>query len=147
MKVILREDVESLGKSGDLVEVKNGYGRNYLIPKKLAVEATRKNVAQQDHQKRLITDLQKRKRGRAEELAEALSKHSCTILCQVGEMDKIFGAVTARDIADQLRRDGFDIDRRQIMMEEPLKQLGVYTVGVKLGEGMESEFKVWLVRK
>jgi large subunit ribosomal protein L9 len=104
-------------------------------------------VNQLDHEKRLIADSQKRKRTRAEEFAEVLSKHSCTILCQVGEMDRIFGAVTARDIADQLRRDGFDVDRRQIVLEEPLKQLGVYTVPVKLGEGVETEFKVWLVRK
>jgi len=147
MKVILREDVENLGKNGEIVEVKKGYGRNYLIPRKLAVEATRKNLKQLDHEKRLISDLQKKKLGRMENLAEELQAHSCTILCQVGEQDKLFGAVTARDVADALRREGFDIDRRQIVLEDPLKQLGVYTVPVKLGEGVEAKLKVWLVRK
>jgi len=147
MKVILREDVDNVGRSGQVVEVKKGYGRNYLIPKNLAVEATRKNLKQLDHEKRLIEDAQKRKLDKASKVAEALAQHSCTILCQVGEQDKLFGAVTARDIADQLRRDGFDVGRRQINLEEPLKQLGVYNVPVKLEQGVEVSLKVWLVRK
>ncbi len=147
MKVILREDVESLGKSGAVVTVKDGYGRNYLIPKALAVEATRKNMKQLDHEKRVIGDLQKKKRGNAEKLALALGDHSCTIPCQAGEEDKIFGSVGRRDIAEQLRRDGFNVDRRQLLLEEPLKRLGVYTVPVRLEEGVEAEIKVWLVRK
>lgn len=147
MKVILRNDVPGLGESGDVVQVKDGYGRNYLIPKKLAVEATRKNLSQLDHEKRVISDIQRKRRGKAEKAALALSAHQCTIPCQVGEQDKLFGSVTARDIADQLRRDGFEIDRRQIALAEPLKQLGVYTVPLKLGEGVEVELKVWLVRK
>ena len=147
MKVILREDMDNLGKSGQIVEVKDGYGRNFLIPRKLAVEAIGKNLKQLDHEKRIIGDLSRKQRGKAEQLAEALTQHSCTILCQVGEQDKLFGAVTAMDIADQLRHDGFDVDRRQIALAEPLKQLGVFTVPVKLGEGVEASLKVWLVRK
>lgn len=147
MKVILREDLENLGKSGDVVEVKDGYGRNYLIPRRLAVEASRKNLKQMEHEKRVIEDLQRKKLSRAEKLVEALEAHSCTVLCQVGEQDKLFGSVTSRDIADQLRRDGFEVDRHQIILDEPLKQLGVYTVPVKLGEGTEAKLKVWLVRK
>jgi large subunit ribosomal protein L9 len=147
MKLILREDVVNLGKSGDVVQVKDGYGRNFLIPRKLAVEATRKHLGQLDHEKRIIGDLQKKKRGSAEQLAATISQHSCTIPCQVGEQDRLFGAVTARDIADQLRRDGFEIDRHQILLEEPLKQLGVFNVPLKLGEGVEATLKVWLVQK
>jgi large subunit ribosomal protein L9 len=147
MKVILREDVANLGQSGQVVEVKDGYGRNFLLPRKLAVEATGKNLKQLEHEKRIIGDLSKKIRGKAEKMAEALSQHSCTIICQVGDQDKLFGAVTAMDISDQLRRDGFDVDRRQIALDEPLKQLGVFTVPVKLGEGVEAGLKVWLVRK
>jgi len=147
MKVILKEDMDNLGKSGDVVEVKDGYGRNFLIPRNLAVRATNKNMNQLDHEKKVIGDLQKRRRSDAEKMAEELGNHSCTILCQVGEQDKLFGSVTSRDIADQLRRDGFDVNRRQVQLDEPLKQLGVFTVPVKVGEGIEAELKVWLVRK
>jgi len=147
MKVILKQDLQKLGRSGELVEVKDGYGRNYLIPRDLAVEATSKNIKQLDHQKRLIEDAIKKRRTKAERMAEELQSHSCTIQCQVGEQDRLFGAVTARDIADQLRRDGLDVDRRQVLLDEPLKQLGVFTVPVKLEEGVEAELKVWLVRK
>jgi len=147
MKVILREDIEKVGKSGQIVEVKDGFGRNYLIPRGLAAVATRKNVSHLEHEKRIIGDVQKKKRGTAELLADKLANLSLTIFCQVGEQDKLFGAVTSRDIADQLRREGHEIDRRQIVLEEPLKQLGVFTVPVKLGEGIEVALKVWLVRK
>ncbi len=147
MKVILRENVDNVGQSGQIVEVKDGYGRNFLIPRKLAVEATGKNLKQLDHEKRIIGDLSRKVRGKAEQLSEALNQHSCTIMCQVGEQDKLFGAVTAMDIADQHRHDGFNVDRRQIALAEPLKQLGVFTVPVKLGEGVEASLKVWLVRK
>jgi large subunit ribosomal protein L9 len=147
MKVILREDIEKVGKSGQIVEVKDGFGRNYLIPRGLAAVATRKNVSHLEHEKRIIGDVQKKKRGTAELLADKLANLSLTIFCQVGEQDKLFGAVTSRDIADQLRREGYEIDRRQIVLEDPLKQLGVFTVPVKLGEGIEVALKVWLVRK
>jgi len=147
MKVILREDVENLGKSGEVVQVKDGYGRNFLIPRKLAAEATGKKLKQLGHEKRLIDDVQRKRQTKAEKLAEDLGGHSCTIQCQVGEQDKLFGAVTARDIADQLRREGFDVDRRVIALDEPLKQLGVYTVRIKIGDGIEASLKVWLVRK
>jgi large subunit ribosomal protein L9 len=147
MKLILREDVANLGHSGEVVEVKDGYGRNFLIPKKLAVAATRKNLGRLEHEKRVIGDAQKQKLTKAQKQSEELAAHSLTILCQVGEQDKLFGAVTNKDIAEALRRDGFNLDRRQIALEEPLKQLGVYTVAVKLGEGVEAKLKVWLVAK
>ncbi len=146
MKVILRDDVPNLGKSGEIVEVKGGFGRNHLIPRNLAVEATRKNLAQLDHEKRLIEDLQKKRRSKAEKLAAELGQLSLTITCQVGEQDKLFGSVTARDISDQLRKEGYDLSRKQIIMEESLKQLGVYNIPVKIGEGIDTELKVWLVR-
>lgn len=147
MKVILKTEIPRLGKSGEVVEVKPGYGRNYLIPRNLAVEATRKNVNQLEHEKRLIADQLNRQRASAEKLAEQLESYSCTIPCKVGETDRLFGSVTARDIAETLRKDGFAVDKRQVLLEEPLKNLGVYTVPVRLGAKVEAKLKVWLVKK
>ncbi len=147
MKVVLKEDVANLGKSGEVVEVKKGFGRNFLIPRNMAVEASRKNLRQLEHEKRLIGDEQKKRLSKAERLKEELEAHSPAIQCQVGEQDRLFGAVTARDIADQLRRDGFNVDRKQIQLEEPLKQLGIFNVPVKVGEGLQATIKLWLVPK
>jgi len=147
MKVILKEDIENLGKVGDVVKVKDGFGRNYLIPRNLAAEATKKSVKQLDHEKRLIEDRLNKIKHDAQRLAVRLESHSCTIPCKVGETDKLFGSVGARDIAEALRREGFDINRRQVMLDEPLKSLGVYTVPIKLDQDVEAKLKVWLVRK
>jgi large subunit ribosomal protein L9 len=147
MKVILKTDVSPLGKSGELVEVKPGYGRNYLIPHNLAVEATRKNVNQLDHEKRLIALQQHHQLADAEKLLQRLESYSCTIPCKVGEEDRLFGSVTARDIAETLHKDGYPVDKRDVQLEEPLKNLGVYTVPVRVGPKIEAKLKVWLVKK
>lgn len=147
MKVILKTDVSRLGKTGEVVEVKPGYGRNYLIPRNLAVEASRKNVNQLKHEKRLISDQQNRQKASAEKLAEQIENYSCTIPCKVGEDDRLFGSVTARDIAETLRQDGYAVDKREVLLEEPLKNLGVYTVPVRIGAKVEAKLKVWLVKK
>ena len=147
MKVILKTDVSPLGKSGELVEVKPGYGRNYLIPHNLAVEATRKNVNQLDHEKRLIAHQQNHQLADAEKLLQRLESYSCTIPCKVGEEDRLFGSVTARDIAETLHKDGYPVDKRDVQLEEPLKNLGVYTVPVRVGPKIEAKLKVWLVKK
>ena len=147
MKVILKTDVSSLGKSGEVVEVKPGYGRNFLIPRNLAVAATRKNVNQLEHEKRLIVLQQSRRLADAGKLVQQLESYSCTIPCKVGEEDRLFGSVTARDIAETLRRDGYAVDKRDVLLEEPLKNLGVYTVSVRVGPQTEAKLKVWLVKK
>jgi large subunit ribosomal protein L9 len=147
MKVILKTDVSPLGKSGELVEVKPGYGRNYLIPRNLAVEATRKNINQLGHEKRLIAVQQNRQVADAGKLIQRLESYSCTVPCKVGEEDRLFGSVTARDIAETLRRDGYAVDKRDVLLEEPLKNLGVYTVPVRVGPNLEAKLKVWLVKK
>jgi large subunit ribosomal protein L9 len=147
MKVILKEDVEKLGKTGEIVNVKPGFGRNYLIPRGLAAEASTKNVSRLEHEKRLIQDQQNRRKKSAEKLGEDLEAVSLTIPCKVGETDKLFGSVTAREIAEALREEGFNIEKGDILLEEPLKNLGVYTVQVKLAQGITPGIKVWLVRK
>ena len=147
MKVILKMDVAQLGKSGEVVEVKPGYGRNFLIPRNLAVEASRKNIHRLEHEKRLIGQQQGKLRDQAQQLAEQLENYSCTIPCKVGENDRLFGSVTAKDIAETLRADGFAVDKRDVLLDEPLKILGVYPVGVRVGPHLEAKLKVWLVKK
>ena len=147
MKVILLEDVEKLGRAGEIIEVKNGYARNYLIPKKLAVPAIGKNLAQLEHQKRIIQAKQLRLRKTAQALKEQIEKLSITIPCKVGESDRLFGSVTAMDIAQALKKEGIEIDKRWIKLQEPLKNLGVYTVPIHLNQELEANLKVWLVKE
>ena len=147
MKIILKDDVEQLGKCGEVVNVKNGFARNYLIPHKLAIPATVGNlrsIGEVSTQKRLRDN--KRLRD-AEKLRNALEKISCTAEVQVGEEDRVFGSVTAAQIAELLEQQGFVVDRRDIQLDEPIKALGVYTVGVKLERDVIAKLKVWVVKK
>ncbi|MGM0574630.1 MAG: 50S ribosomal protein L9 [Myxococcota bacterium] len=145
MQVILRKDVPELGTAGELVEVKPGYGSNYLIPQGFAVLATPKNKSQLDHQRRMIEASIAREQREAEDLAARLEGLSVTLTRLVGEDDKIFGSVTSKDIAQALTDEGIDIDRRRILLDQPLKALGVYEVGVKLHRGVRAQIKVWVV--
>jgi large subunit ribosomal protein L9 len=147
MKVILREDVPDLGAIGDVVTVKDGYARNYLIPRDLAVKANTKNIRQLDHQKRLVDSHKSRVRKDAASLADQLEGVSCTIPMLVGEQDKLFGSVTTKDIEDALAHEGIQLSRKRIMLEEPIKSLGVYTVDVRLHQEVTAKLKVWVVAK
>jgi len=147
MKIILKDDVEQLGKCGEVVSVKNGFARNYLIPRKLAIPATDGNlrsIGEVNVQKRLRDN--KRLRD-AEKFRNALERISCTAEVQVGEEDRVFGSVTAAQIAELLEQQGFVVDRRDIQLDEPIKALGVYTVGVKLERDVIAKLKVWVVKK
>ena len=147
MKIILRDDVETLGKCGEVLTVKDGFARNYLIPRKLAIPATTGNLRSINEvsvQKRLRDN--KRLRG-AEKLRLALERISCTAEVQVGEEDKVFGSVTAAQIAELLEQQGFIVDRRDIQVDEPIKALGVYTVGIKLERDVIAKLKLWVVKK
>ncbi len=147
MKVILREDVADLGGIGDVVIVKNGYARNYLIPKGLAAQANTKNIHELEHQKKLIQDHRAKQKKQAASFAENLESISCTIPMLVGEQDKLFGSVTAKDIEEALAQEGVKISRKQIVLEEPIKNLGVYTVGVRIHPEVTGKLKVWVVAK
>ncbi|RMG59716.1 MAG: 50S ribosomal protein L9 [Deltaproteobacteria bacterium] len=142
MKVILLQDVENLGKAGDIIEVANGYGRNYLIPKKLAVLADTKNVKMFEHQKRMVEAKVRRMREKAKTLAEKLEGLELTIPAKVGEEGKLFGSVTSSDIAEELSRMGYDVDRKQIELESAIKSVGEYTVRVRVASGVTAELKV-----
>lgn len=147
MKIILKQDFESLGKVGEVVEVKAGFARNFLIPKQVALQATPQNLRVIEQEKaRNKIKLSKDKRE-AEVLAEQLKKVSLTANVQVGEEDKIFGAVTSQNISELLSAKGFEIDKRKIQLEDPLKALGVFEVPIKLHTEVEAKIKVWVVKE
>lgn len=147
MQVILTQDIATLGKAGELVSVKPGYGRNYLIPEGLAVTATTTNVSRLEHERKAIAKRVEKERGNAQSIADRLNGMTLQFERQVGEDDKLFGSVSNRDIADQLKRAGIDIDHRKIDLEHPIKALGKYEVAVKLGAGISAQLKFWVVGK
>ena len=146
MQVILKTNLEKLGKEGDVVAVADGYARNYLIPRKLAVEATEKSRRALDHEKRVATDLAAKEKRSAEKLATEIASLSCTIRMQAGENDRLFGSVTALDIAAALEEQNIEIDRRKIILDEPIKELGVFTVPAKIHPDVTANIKVWVVK-
>lgn len=145
MKVILIKNVPDVGATGDMVEVKPGFARNYLIPRKLAVAATTGNVKALEHQKRVVSVQVEKEKKEAQDIATRLQERSVTITRHAGEQDKLFGSVTNRDIADVLIAEGFAIDHRSVKLDEPIKALGVYPVSVKLHKDVAVEVKVWVV--
>jgi large subunit ribosomal protein L9 len=147
MKVILRQNHESLGQIGDLVEVKEGYARNFLIPRKIAYIALKGNIKALEEEKKTFVKKKQHEITTAENLAAALEKISVSIPVQVGEEDKIFGTVTTQMIADALKEKGFEVDKRKIEIEEPIKSLGIYGINVKVHTNVNAKIKVWVVRE
>jgi large subunit ribosomal protein L9 len=147
MRVILREDMDNLGKAGEVVSVRPGYGRNYLLPQGLAVHATEKDVARLQHEQRTIASRQAKLAKELQSEADKLSAVSVSLARAVGEEDKLYGSVTNRDIAEALAEQGIQLDPRKIQMEEPIKTLGMTTVQVKLGKDVVAKIKVWVVKK
>ncbi len=147
MQVILREDVEKLGKIGDTVKVRDGYARNYLIPMKKAIEATPKNLRALEHAKKMVADRLRRLKKEAANAAERLKSVSVVIKAKAGEEGKLFGAVTAKDIAEAVAAQGLELDRRKILLDEPIKRLGEHTVPVKLHADVTVELKVSVVEE
>ena len=142
MKLILREDVYNLGKGGELVEVKPGYGRNFLIPRGLAVLANPKNIREVEHQKSVAAAKAAKLKASAEAVARRLSETPLSFKRKVGEQDELYGSVTAMDLAEALAGRGVQIDRRAIDLSEPLKTLGDFEVGVKLHSDVVGKVKV-----
>lgn len=142
MQIILKEDVEKLGNIGDIVDVKRGYARNFLLPKDMAVEATPKNLNQLEHHKRVIAGKIKRIQKESETLADKIGQVSVTIRHRAGEEEKLFGSVTSMEIADALKEQGIEVDKRKIVLDEPIKRLGEYEVAVKLAGGVSAKVKV-----
>jgi large subunit ribosomal protein L9 len=142
VQLILSEDVPHLGRTGDVVRVRAGYARNYLLPRRLAVEANSKNLSAFEHQKRLAMMRREANKTQALRLKERLEALSLTLSARAGEEDKLFGSVTNIDIERALRERGFDIERRKIALAEPIKQLGEFTVPVKLDPEIEASLKL-----
>lgn len=147
MKVILREDVADLGHAGQTVDVKAGYGRNFLIPRNMAVPATKANLKAIDEIAKQAEIRQKKARREAEVVKDRIEKLSLSTEVLVGEEEKVFGSVTNNDIAKLLEAEGVLVDRRAIQLEEPIKALGVYTVPVKIDKDVVAQLKVWVVKK
>ncbi len=147
MQVILLEDIPSLGKVGDLVKVSDGYGRNFLIPKKKAIFATEKNLKALQHEKALVQQRLSKTRKDAAKTAQAIEALSCTFVKNVGESGKLFGSVTTMDIEAYLKENGIDVDRKKIHLDEPIKNLGMHTVAIKLQPDVTAHLKVWVVQE
>jgi large subunit ribosomal protein L9 len=145
IEVILREDVKSLGRAGELVRVKPGYARNYLLPQGLAYEATEGNKKRIAAETRARATRNQAERAEAERVAAALSGVSLTLAGKAGEEGKLFGSITAQDIADALAREGHQVDRRRIDLEHPIKSLGHHTVAVRVHPEVQAELRVAVV--
>jgi large subunit ribosomal protein L9 len=146
MLVILRENVENLGSTGEVVKVTDGYARNYLLPRNLVVAADEKNIAAIEHHKRTLEKKRQAQRATAQVLAKKLEEFSCNISRKVGENDKLFGSVSVSDIADALKKAGYKVDKRSIILESAIKALGVHTVTIKLEPEVSATVKVWVVK-
>jgi large subunit ribosomal protein L9 len=145
MKLILQEDVPNLGDVGEIVDVKPGYGRNYLIPQGLAVLADEGNVKRIEHEQKKIAQRLAKMKGSAEAAGKALQGVPVTLVRKVGEQDKLFGSVNPRDIQEALATEGHEVDRKQIRLREPIRALGVYEVPVKLHPEVVPTIRLWVV--
>lgn len=142
MKVILKEDVKSLGEMGAIVNVAPGYARNFLLPRGLAAEANVRNVKALEHEKRVIQEKAKKLREAAMSLSERIAAATVTLTAKAGEEEKLFGSITAKDIAEALAGQGIEVDRKRIVLDEPIKRLGAHEVTVKLGHEVTATLKV-----
>lgn len=147
LQVILQTDVDNVGKSGDLVKVRPGFARNYLIPRKLAVPATNAAINRLNHEKAVALARAEKTRKEAEAQAEKINALKLTIARPVGEDEKLFGSVTAKEIELEAKKAGTPIDRKKMQLAEPLKALGTYEIPVKLHPGVTATFKVEVVAK
>ncbi|WP_428266971.1 50S ribosomal protein L9 [Haliangium sp.] len=147
MQLILTKDVEHLGQAGELVKVKPGYGRNYLLPQGMAVLATSRNIKRLEHEKRVIAARVAKDLASSEQLANRLNGMILQFERRVGDDDKMFGSVTSRNLIDQLSVAGIELDHRRVMLDEPVKSLGKYEVDIKLEAGVIARLKFWVVSK
>ena len=147
MEVILRNAIDKLGHPGDVVTVSAGYARNFLLPRGLAYQATPGNLKRIAQEKSRLEALEAERVAAAQAIADKMGEVSVTFAARVGEEGKLFGSVTAADIAHQLEAQGFKIERRQIELPEPIKALGVYRVAIKLHADVKPEIKVWVIKQ
>lgn len=147
MKLLLKEDVPSLGYCGDEVEVKDGYGRNFLVPQGKALMATPENVKAFRHQKSVVQAKVRKLKHAAEEVAKQITDETCEFTKKVGDQGKLFGSVTSQEIADFLNKKGYDLDRRKIQMADPIKTLGEHTVQYKIHPEVTVDIKIKVLKE
>jgi len=147
MKIILRQDHETLGKLGEVVEVSSGYARNFIIPQRIGYQATAGNLRTLEEEKKAHASRAQKELVNAQKLAEELEKVSITLPMKVGEDEKLYGSVTNQNIADALKEKGYTLDKRSIEIEEQIKALGIYTVNAHLYPGVDAKLKIWVVRE
>jgi large subunit ribosomal protein L9 len=146
MRVILKNEVHNLGDAGDIVKVADGYGRNFLLPRGLAVVANEGSVAQAEHNKKVAEAIKKKQTATARALAEKLEGTAITLRREAGEDDRLFGAVTNRDIADALAADGVTVDRKSIQLTDPIKSIGLFNVPIRLHRQVTANVRVYVIR-
>ncbi|MEW6162230.1 MAG: 50S ribosomal protein L9 [Nitrospirota bacterium] len=146
-KVILKEDVKKVGKMGQIVNVADGYARNYLIPKGLATEANTKNIRSLEHEKRILQEKARRLKNSAQDLANRILTMTLSIKAKAGEEGKLFGSVTTMDIAGALQNEGIEIDKKKISLEEPIKRLGSYSVNIKLHPEISVQLNIQVIQE
>ena len=147
MNVILFEEVDHLGKVGDVVKVKDGFARNFLFPKKLAYAATPDNLKRIEQQKAKQVALDAQNKKEAEALAEKLNKLSCTVTVEVNDLDKLYGSVVEADVVKALEVEGFSIDKKAVVLEKTIDELGIYDVGIKLYPEVMAKIRLWVAKK
>jgi large subunit ribosomal protein L9 len=147
MELVLVKDFGKLGNAMDVVSVKDGYARNFLIPQGIAVPATANNKNKVAEAKRIENQKEEKKQKDALELAKKIEQIPCTIPVKVGDEEKIYGSVSAQEIADFLKKEGFDVEKRHVDLEEPIKQLGVYNINISLYKNVSAKLKVWVVKE
>lgn len=147
MEVILCQDISTVGKTGDVVKVKDGYARNYLIPRQLALAATKENKKKMEAKKAKLAAAYEEQRKAAEVQAEKLSKVSCTLTVEVNEQDKLYGAVSETEILRGLEQEGFKFERKDLVIEKPVEELGIFEIGVKLHPEVIGKFRLWVTKK
>ncbi len=146
MDVILLQDVENVGAAGDIVKVKPGYARNFLVPRGYALRASKRNLAVAEEQKKISAARERRDRKIKEALVNKLTGIELTIEVQVGEEERMFGSVTSQDICTALEARGINVDRHDVLLEEPIKVLGIYSIPVKVGTELKPEVKVYVIK-
>jgi large subunit ribosomal protein L9 len=145
MKVILNQDVDNLGRIGDVVKVRDGYARNFLLPRRLAAIANEGNKAALDHHMRVVEKKRAKSLSEAKKLASQIEKISVTVAKQVGEEEKIFGSVTTAELEELLSNEGIKVNRKDIVLDDEVKKVGVYSARVKIHQDVSAKFKVWVV--
>ena len=146
MEIILTQDIKTLGKTGDVVKVKDGYARNLLLPKKLAYPATPENLKRIEEQQKKRQQEREKIKQEALKLAESLNKLSCTVNVEVNDLEKLYGAVSEADIVKAIEVEGFKVDKKNIVIEKPIEELGIFEVGIKLHPEVTAKIRLWVTK-